>query len=60
MVLTYTPNDIDDPGDLRLLAVVLNENELIIAGAEGDLRPLFDLARPHIEQAKSELQSGLD
>lgn len=55
MVLIYTPADIDDPRDLQVMVMVMNDEELIIASASGDLYPLYEIAKPHIANAKTEI-----
>lgn len=55
MVLVYAPTDIEDPSDLEILTLVLSNSELVIASARGDLRPLWELVRPHISEVSEDL-----
>jgi len=55
MVLVYAPEDLNNPGVVEVLTLVLNNNELVIVSVKGDLRPIYEIARSHLDEVSDEL-----
>jgi hypothetical protein len=60
MVLVYAPDVLDDPDDLEVLTLVLSNNELVLVSAKGDLRPVYQIARSHFDEASKERRHAFD
>jgi hypothetical protein len=60
MVLVYAPDDLDDPGDLEVLTLILGNNELVLVSAKGDLRPVYQIAQSHFDEASKERRHAFD
>ncbi|GEM_PF-2202852 len=60
MVLVYAPDNLDDPGDLEVLTLVLSNNELVLVSAKGDLRPVYQIAQSHFDEASRKRRYAFD
>lgn len=48
LVAIYVPRRFDSPSDASFCIAVLNEDDLVIVNARGNLRPLLDIARERL------------